>query len=80
MLDGVYRRQTNLHMHFPVYYSAATKQYVWHDLFDGAWVSSEEVGGSKFMWRVHATPRGAESSPAGIDTAQTEGVTQILVR
>ena len=78
-VDGVYERQPSAHQHFPVYYSAATKQYVWHDLFGSAWVSSEEVGGSKYMWRVPAS-RGVELSPAGIDTAQAEGVTQILKR
>jgi hypothetical protein len=69
-IDGVYECQPNAHQYFPVYYSGRTKQYLWHELTASRWVSSEEVGGGKYVWRV---PSNSNLSPAGIDPAKAEG-------
>ena len=75
-VDGIYRRQPKLYMYFPVYHSASSPLYLWHDLFRNEWVCSEVVGGNRYMWRVPSSaPRAL--SPSSSDVRKIEGDSRI---
>jgi len=56
-VKGKFTLQCGHYLHYPVYYCQQTDFYLWHDLWHQRWVSSSEIGGNQYMWRVQSTKR-----------------------
>ena len=66
-LDGVYRRQSKVHIYFPVYYNADSALYLWYNLFRSEWVCSDVIGGKRYMWKVPSSdPRALSPSTSDL--------------
>ena len=78
-LDGVYWREPDVHLYFPVYHNANTGMYWWHNLFRNEWFCSQSVGGTRYMWKVPSSSLHA-LSPSTNDVHTLETDNKITIR